>query len=103
MDAAWTDVGRPRSPTARAAPPRFGRVDTIVTTAAGNFLVPAEDLRPKGFRTVIEIDTIGSRAPAAHGAAAAPAVPADRRSASSRPARAGPWGTRRVQHVQRGV
>ena len=39
---------------------RFGRLDILVNNAAGNFLVPAEDLKPKGFRTVIEIDTIGA-------------------------------------------
>jgi hypothetical protein len=38
---------------------RYGRLDILVNNAAGNFLVPAEDLRPKGFRTVLEIDTIG--------------------------------------------
>ena len=39
---------------------RFGRLDIVVNNAAGNFLVPAEDLRPKGFKTVIEIDTVGT-------------------------------------------
>ena len=29
----------------------FGRLDILVNAAAGNFLVPAEDLSPKGFRT----------------------------------------------------
>jgi len=36
----------------------FGKLDVLVNAAAGNFLAPAEDLSPKGFRTVIEIDTI---------------------------------------------
>ncbi|XP_022727122.1 peroxisomal 2,4-dienoyl-CoA reductase-like [Durio zibethinus] len=38
----------------------FGRLDILVNAAAGNFLVPAEDLSPNGFRTVIDIDTIGT-------------------------------------------
>ncbi|KAI5061029.1 hypothetical protein GOP47_0023534 [Adiantum capillus-veneris] len=38
----------------------FGRLDILVNSAAGNFLAPAEVLAPKGFRTVIEIDTIGT-------------------------------------------
>lgn len=29
----------------------FGRLDILVNAAAGNFLVPAEDLSPNGFRT----------------------------------------------------
>lgn len=29
----------------------FGRLDILVNGAAGNFLVPSEDLSPKGFRT----------------------------------------------------
>ena len=39
---------------------KFGRVDILVNGAAGNFLANAADLRPKGFRTVMEIDTIGT-------------------------------------------
>lgn len=31
----------------------FGRLDILVNAAAGNFLVPAEDLTPNGFRTGI--------------------------------------------------
>eukprot|EP01098_Paradermamoeba_levis_P011446 TRINITY_DN489_c0_g1_i1.p1 TRINITY_DN489_c0_g1~~TRINITY_DN489_c0_g1_i1.p1 ORF type:complete len:300 (-),score=109.44 TRINITY_DN489_c0_g1_i1:114-974(-) len=38
----------------------FGKIDILVNCAAGNFLCSAEDLTPKGFRTVMEIDTIGS-------------------------------------------
>lgn len=37
-----------------------GRLDILVNCAAGNFLVGAEDLKPKGFKTVLEIDTIGT-------------------------------------------
>ncbi|KAM7530297.1 hypothetical protein LguiB_033707 [Lonicera macranthoides] len=38
----------------------FGRLDVLVNSAAGNFLAPAEDLSPKGFRTVMEIDAVGT-------------------------------------------
>lgn len=39
---------------------RFGRLDTLVNGAAGNFLAPAAALSPKGFRTVVEIDLQGT-------------------------------------------
>lgn len=39
---------------------RFGRLDLVVNGAAGNFLAPAAVLSPKGFRTVMEIDAIGT-------------------------------------------
>lgn len=39
---------------------RWGPVDIVVSGAAGNFLARATDLTPKGFRTVIDIDLIGS-------------------------------------------
>ena len=39
---------------------RFGKLDTLVNGAAGNFLVPAAALSPNGFRTVIEIDLVGT-------------------------------------------
>ena len=38
---------------------RFGRLDVLVNSAAGNFLSSLEDLTPKGFKTVMEIDTMG--------------------------------------------
>ncbi|XP_043689236.1 peroxisomal 2,4-dienoyl-CoA reductase [(3E)-enoyl-CoA-producing]-like [Telopea speciosissima] len=38
----------------------FGRLDILVNNAAGNFLVNAEDLSPNGFRTVIDIDSVGT-------------------------------------------
>jgi NAD(P)-dependent dehydrogenase (short-subunit alcohol dehydrogenase family) len=37
-----------------------GPVDVFLNNAAGNFPVPAEDLSPNGFRTVIEIDLQGT-------------------------------------------
>ena len=39
---------------------RFGRLDLVVNGAAGNFLAPASQLSYNGFRTVIEIDTMGT-------------------------------------------
>lgn len=38
----------------------FGRLDILVNNAAGNFLVAAEDLSPNGFRTVLDIDSVGT-------------------------------------------
>ena len=39
---------------------RFGPLDIVVSGAAGNFLANATDLTSKGFRTVIDIDLVGS-------------------------------------------
>ena len=39
---------------------RFGKLDTLVNGAAGNFLAPAAALSPNGFRTVIDIDLNGT-------------------------------------------
>jgi 2,4-dienoyl-CoA reductase [(3E)-enoyl-CoA-producing], peroxisomal len=39
---------------------RFGKLDTLVNGAAGNFLAPAAGLSPNGFRTVIDIDLMGT-------------------------------------------
>lgn len=39
---------------------KFGRLDTLVNCAAGNFLSLAEEISTKGFRTVVEIDLIGT-------------------------------------------
>ncbi|KAJ9673079.1 hypothetical protein PVL29_026386 [Vitis rotundifolia] len=38
----------------------FGRLDILVNAAAGNFLVSSEDLSPNGFRTVMDIDSVGT-------------------------------------------
>lgn len=38
----------------------FGAIDIVVSGAAGNFHAPAAHLSPNGFRTVVEIDLIGS-------------------------------------------
>jgi NAD(P)-dependent dehydrogenase (short-subunit alcohol dehydrogenase family) len=34
---------------------KFGRLDILINNAAGNFISPAEDLSPNGFRTVVDI------------------------------------------------
>jgi peroxisomal 2,4-dienoyl-CoA reductase len=39
---------------------RFGALDLVVNGAAGNFLAPAASLSSNGFRTVIEIDLLGT-------------------------------------------
>jgi NAD(P)-dependent dehydrogenase (short-subunit alcohol dehydrogenase family) len=38
----------------------LGPIDVLVAGAAGNFICPAEELSPNGFRTVIEIDLLGA-------------------------------------------
>mmetsp|Transcript_5887 Transcript_5887/g.8804 ORF Transcript_5887/g.8804 Transcript_5887/m.8804 type:complete len:296 (-) Transcript_5887:263-1150(-) len=38
----------------------FGRVDMLINGAAGNFLAEAKSLTPKGFKTVMDIDTQGT-------------------------------------------
>ena len=39
---------------------RYGRLDIVVNCAAGNFLALAEQLSSNGFKTVMEIDTLGT-------------------------------------------
>ena len=39
---------------------RFGTIDILVNGAAGNFLAPAAQLSYNGFKTVLEIDAIGT-------------------------------------------
>jgi NAD(P)-dependent dehydrogenase (short-subunit alcohol dehydrogenase family) len=38
----------------------LGPLDIVVSGAAGNFLCPADRLSPNGFRTVVEIDLLGT-------------------------------------------
>ncbi len=38
----------------------FGKLTTLVNGAAGNFLAPAAALSPNGFKTVIDIDLVGT-------------------------------------------
>ncbi|MAQ15206.1 MAG: dehydrogenase [Sandaracinus sp.] len=56
------DVRQPETVEAAldAALERFGRVDLVVNGAAGNFLCPASQLSYNAFRTVMEIDTLGT-------------------------------------------
>ncbi len=54
-----------RDPTAiqravHSAVERFGKLDTVVNGAAGNFLAPAASLSPNGFRTIVDIDLNGT-------------------------------------------
>ena len=39
---------------------RHGRIDLLVNNAGGQFLIPAEDITPKGFRTVIRLNVEGT-------------------------------------------
>ncbi len=59
---AAADVRQPEQVNAAVAAclARFGRLDILVNGAAGNFLAPAAALSPNGFRTVIEIDLLGT-------------------------------------------
>lgn len=54
-----------RDPTAveaalRLARERFGDIDVLVSGAAGNFISPAAELSPNGFKTVVDIDLNGT-------------------------------------------
>jgi NAD(P)-dependent dehydrogenase (short-subunit alcohol dehydrogenase family) len=44
----------------QAAAERFGPIDVVISGAAGNFLAPAVALSANAFRTVVEIDLIGT-------------------------------------------
>ena len=44
----------------RQAHARFGDIHVLVSGAAGNFIAPAKDLSPNGFRTVVDIDLNGT-------------------------------------------
>ena len=39
---------------------RHGRVDLLLNNAGGQFLSPAEAISPKGFRTVVELNVVGT-------------------------------------------
>jgi NAD(P)-dependent dehydrogenase (short-subunit alcohol dehydrogenase family) len=44
----------------REAQARFGAIDVLLSGAAGNFLARALDMSPNAFKTVIDIDLLGS-------------------------------------------
>lgn len=44
----------------RAAHERFGPIDVLLSGAAGNFLARALDMSPNAFKTVVDIDLLGS-------------------------------------------
>jgi len=56
------DIRDPKSceSTVMALVNKFGRLDVLVNGAAGNFLASASKLSSKGFKTVLEIDTLGT-------------------------------------------
>jgi peroxisomal 2,4-dienoyl-CoA reductase len=60
--AVAADVRKPDDVAAAVAATvaRFGKLDTLVNGAAGNFLAPAAALSPNAFRTVVEIDLCGT-------------------------------------------
>ncbi|KAJ7620949.1 2,4-dienoyl-CoA reductase [Roridomyces roridus] len=60
--AAQGDVRQPETLAAavKKTIEAFGRIDFVICGAAGNFLAPISGLSENGFRTVIEIDTIGT-------------------------------------------
>ena len=60
--AAPADVRDPKAVEAAldATVERFGKIDIVVNGAAGNFLCPASQLSYNGFKTVLEIDTMGT-------------------------------------------
>lgn len=77
LEAAAAELGRATGRTVLAVPAdvrdpdaigravrmtaeRFGKLDTLVNGAAGNFLAPAAALSPNGFRTVVDIDLNGT-------------------------------------------
>ena len=39
---------------------RFGPINVLISGAAGNFIAPAKDLSPNGFKTVVDIDLNGT-------------------------------------------
>lgn len=60
--AVAADVRKPEEVEAavKATVDKYGRLDTLINGAAGNFLTPAAQLSYNAFRTVIEIDLIGT-------------------------------------------
>lgn len=44
----------------KAAHDRFGKIDIVLSGAAGNFIAPALGMSSNGFKTVVDIDLIGT-------------------------------------------
>ncbi len=84
------DAGRVEATVAEAVE-KLGRLDLLVNNAAGNFLAPAVALSANAFRTVIEIDLVGtflcSKAAFPHLSAAKPTT-----GATDEPPAVGPRG-----------
>ncbi|KAF8603208.1 NAD(P)-binding protein [Ceratobasidium sp. AG-I] len=59
---AQADVRKPDQLRAavEATLSQFGRIDFVICGAAGNFLAPIENISENAFRTVLEIDTLGT-------------------------------------------
>ena len=62
VSARAADVRKPEELAAALTTCRetLGPIHVLICGAAGNFLVPAERLSPNGFKTVIDIDLLGS-------------------------------------------
>ncbi|CAA0104167.1 putative 2,4-dienoyl-CoA reductase [Zhongshania aliphaticivorans] len=45
---------------ARTCSEKFGDIDNVISGAAGNFVSPAEQLTSNGFKTVVDIDLVGT-------------------------------------------
>ncbi|KAF5346499.1 hypothetical protein D9756_010042 [Leucocoprinus leucothites] len=59
---AQADVRQPHTlkDAVATATDKFGRIDFVICGAAGNFLAPISGVSENAFRTVVEIDTIGT-------------------------------------------
>jgi len=44
----------------KATVAKFGSLDIVIAGAAGNFFAPAVNISPNGFKTIVDIDLIGS-------------------------------------------
>merc|ERR1719433_1625751 len=60
--ACQGDIRKPEDCDAavKATVKELGSLDILVNCAAGNFLAPVEQLSPNGFKTVLDIDTMGA-------------------------------------------
>ena len=56
---------------------RHGRIDVLVNNAGGQYMTPAEDITPKGFRTVIRLNVEGTWL-MTHAVATKAMIPAER-------------------------